>query len=144
MRTPLGILVVAVLLAWLCGPLPGAPAQSPPEKELSPAERIGRMKAGDPSVPARIKEAMSDLRAKERALRKSLHEVRRQMRQLKKMGRAHLARRQPPARKARAGGDKLDEILQRLGRIERRLDRLEARGRQDANAKAAEPAPEEK
>jgi hypothetical protein len=102
------------------------------------------MKAGDPNVPARIDEAMSDLRAKAIALRKSLDAVQRQMEQLERMRRVHLARGQGPAPKARAGDDKLDEILRRLGQIERRLDRLEARGRQDPNAKAAEPARERK
>jgi hypothetical protein len=123
--TAVGVVTLALLAAWGPG---GVRAQK--EEELSPAERIGRMKADDPGVPARIDKAMNDLQAKARQLRQSLQEVHRQLLQLEEMRRAHLARQQRPAREARTADDKLGEILSRLEQIERRLDRLEAPARE--------------
>jgi hypothetical protein len=129
----LSVQLAVVLVSWLSGSLQPDRAQAQQEKELSPVERIGRMKADDPGVPARIDQAMHDLQAKARDLRKNLEDIQRQLVQLEEM-RRNIARRQQPARNARPAGDKLDQILLRLERIERRLDRLEA--------KVAETAPQ--
>jgi hypothetical protein len=129
--TAVGVVTIALLAAWGPG---GVRAQK--EEGLSPVERIGRMKADDPNVPARIDKAMNDLQAKARQLGQSLQEVHRQLLQLEEMRRAHLARQQRPAREAPAADDRLGEILRRLEQIQRRLDRLEG--------KAAEPPSQKK
>jgi hypothetical protein len=122
--TAVGVVTLALLAAWAGG------VRAQKEEELSPVERIGRMKADDPGVPARIDKAMNDLRAKERQLRMGLEEIHHQLAQLEKIRRAHLARGQRPAREAPAADDRLGEILSRLEQIERRLDRLEAPARE--------------
>jgi hypothetical protein len=128
--TAVGVVTVALLAAW------AGDVRPQKEEELSPVERIGRLKADDPGVPAQIDKAMNDLQAKARQLRQSLQEVHRQLLKLDEMRRAHLARQGRPAKEARTADDKLGEILDRLGRIERRLDRLEG--------KAAEQPSQEK
>jgi hypothetical protein len=126
-RTKLSLALSAALAVWLSGSPHWGRAQAPQEREVSPVERIRRMKAGDPNVPARIEQAMDELQAKARQLRRSLEDVQQQWQQLDEMKRAHLAPHEQPAGEARTVAEKLDEILRRLGRIERRLDRLEAR-----------------
>jgi hypothetical protein len=127
-----GIVLSAVVLAWLSGSLHPGRAQAPQDREISPVERIRRMKAGDPNVPARIEQAMDELQAKARQLRRSLEDVQQQWQRLDEMKRAHIAPRQQSAGEARTISDKLDEILRRLGRIERRLDLLEGKGANSA------------
>jgi hypothetical protein len=94
-------------------------------------ERIRRMKADDPNVPARIEKAMNDLQARARLLRMDLEDTQKQWLQLDEMRRAYLARRQKEV-DPRTVPALLEEILHRLGRIERRLDQLELRGGEPA------------
>jgi hypothetical protein len=125
-RTRLFLLLSAALVVWLSGSPLSARAQAPKPRELSPDEVIGRMKADDPNVPARIDQAMEDLRAKAMQLRKGLEETEQRLRKLDELKRAYLARRQKEV-DPRTVPTMLDEILHRLERIERRLDQLEAR-----------------